>query len=373
MKKIEAVTSAAMLALFIDFGPELYKNNSNYVSELFIAQRDLLSPGKHPFHEHSVVQLFLAFDDIKIIGRIAAILNNNHNTFNKANDGFFGFFECINDDETASLLFEAAEKWLKSKGVSSIIGPVNLSTNETCALLIEGFDTPPVAMMTYNEPYYKSLIEKQGFQKKMDLIAYHFVVAERDERRLKTVDQIKQRIEKRGIVFRPINLKKFKEETDQIREIYNSAWDKNLGFVPMTEKEFKYLAKDLKMILDKDFCVVAEHNGKMVGFSLAIPDVNHILKTIKKGRLFPTGIFKLLFMRKSIKKIRIITLGVIEGYRKMGIETVFYADIIKQVLRKGITTAEASWVLEDNYLMNKAIQDINGKPYKKYRIFEKSI
>jgi len=373
MKKIEAVSSAAMLASFIDFGHELYKDNSNYVPELFIAQRDLLTPGKHPFHDHSVVQCFLAYDDNKITGRIAAILNNNHNSFNKANDGFFGFFDCIDDNETASLLFDAAENWLKGKGVNSMIGPVNLSTNETCALLIEGFDTPPVAMMTYNDPYYRGLIERQGFQKKMDLIAYHFVVAERDERRLKTVDQIKERLARRGIVFRPINLKKFKEETDQIREIYNSAWDKNLGFVPMTEKEFKYLAKDLKMILDKDFCVVAEHEGKMVGFSLAIPDVNQILRRIKKGRLFPTGIFKLLFQRKSIKKIRIITLGVIEGYRKMGIETVFYADIIKQVLRKGITSAEASWVLEDNYLMNKAIQDINGKPYKKYRIFEKSI
>jgi len=362
-----------MLAAFIDFGHELYKDNKNYVPELFIAQRDLLTPGKHPFHDHSSVQLFLAFDGNKITGRIAAILNNNHNNFNKANDGFFGFFDSINDDETASLLFGAAEKWLKEKGVSSMIGPVNLSTNETCALLVEGFDSPPAAMMTYNEPWVRGLLERGGFQKKMDLIAYHFVVAERDERRLKTVDQIKERLERRGIVFRPINLKKFKEETDQIREIYNSAWDKNLGFVPMTENEFKYLAKDLKMILDKDFCTVAEHNGKMVGFSLAIPDINEILIKIKKGRLFPTGIFRLLFQRKSIKRIRIITLGVIEGYRKMGIETVFYADIIKQVQRKGITTAEASWVLEDNYLMNKAIQDINGKPYKKYRIFEKHI
>ena len=373
MKKIEAVSSPKMLASFIDFGHELYKNNTRYVPELFIAQRDLLTPGKHPFHEHSVVQCFLAFNDNKITGRIAAILNNNHNTFNKASDGFFGFFDCIDDDETASLLFNAAEKWLKQKGVNSMIGPVNLSTNETCALLVEGFDTPPFAMMTYNEPYYKDLLARQGFKKKMDLIAYHFVVAERDERRLKTVDMIKDRLEKRGIVFRPINLKKFKEETDQIRGIYNAAWDKNLGFVPMTENEFKYLAKDLKLILDKDFCMVAEHNGKMVGFSLAIPDVNEILIKIKKGRLFPTGIFKLLLLKKSIKKIRIITLGVIEGYRKMGIETVFYADIIKQVQRKGITTAEASWVLEDNYLMNKAIQDINGKPYKKYRIFEKHI
>lgn len=373
MKKIEAVTSPSMLALFIDFGYELYKDNSNYVPELFIAQRDLLTPGKHPFHEHSVVQCFLAFDNKKIVGRIAAILNKNHNSFNNATDGFFGFFDCINDDETASLLFDAAEKWLKDKGANSMIGPVNLSTNETCALLIEGFDSPPVAMMTYNEPYYKELIEKQGFHKKTDLIAYDFTTESVDDRRLKIVEAIKERLAKRGIVFRGINLKKFKEETDKIRDIYNSAWDKNLGFVPMTENEFKYLAKDLKMILDKDFCMVAEHNGKMVGFSLAIPDVNQILRTIKKGRLFPTGIFKLLFKRKSINRLRIITLGVIEGYRKMGIETVFYTDIIKKVFQKGITGAEASWVLEDNYLMNKGIQDMNGRPYKKYRIFEKSI
>ncbi|HTL07660.1 MAG TPA: hypothetical protein VL307_05360 [Chitinophagaceae bacterium] len=373
MKQIKAVSSSSMLASFIDFGHDLYKDDKNYVPELFIAQRDLLTPGKHPFHDHSSVQLFLCFDGSVITGRIAAIINNNHNRFNNANDGFFGFFDCINDNETAALLIDAARQWLKDKGLQTMIGPVNLSTNETCALLIEGFDTPPSAMMTYNAPYYRDLLERNGFQKKMDLIAYHFVVAERDERRLKTVGQIKERLEKRGIIFRPINLKKFQEETDQIRQIYNNAWDKNLGFVPMTEKEFKYLAKDLKMILDKDFCTVAEHNGKMVGFSLAIPDINHILIKIKKGRLFPTGIFRLLFQRKSIKKIRIITLGVIEGYRKMGIETVFYADIIQQVQKKGITTAEASWVLEDNFLMNKAIQDINGKPYKKYRIFEKHI
>lgn len=373
MKKIESVGSAKALAAFIDYPHDLYKNDRNYVPELFIAQRDLLTPGKHPFHEHSSIQCFLAYDGATIVGRIAAIWNTNHNEFNQTKDGFFGFFDCSNDQETANLLLDTATRWVKEKGAERILGPVNFSTNETCGLLIEGFDSPPVAMMTYNAPYYRDLLEKYGFGKKTDLIAYHFNVSERDESRLGKVDLIKQRLENRGIQFRPINLKKFKEEVDQIRTVYNSAWDKNLGFVPMTENEFKYLAKDLKLILDKDFCVVAEHNGKMVGFSLAIPDVNQIQIKIKKGRLLPTGLFKLLFGKGSIKKIRIITLGVIEGYRKMGIETVFYADIIKQVVRKGISTAEASWVLEENYLMNKAIQDINGQPYKKYRIFEKPI
>ena len=374
MKKVVPVQSPKQLAAFIDFVHELYKDDPNYVPELFIAQRDLLTPGKHPFHEHSSLQTFLAYDGDKIVGRIAAILNNNHNTFNNVKEGFFGFFDSVNDTEVATLLFNAATDWLKEKGVNNIIGPVNFSTNETCGLLIDGFDTPPVAMMTYNAPYYSSLIEQRGFGKKTDLLAYEFVAGSYDDSRLNNVLHVlEERLKRRNITIRQINLKDFKGEVAKIREVYNSAWDKNLGFVPMTEKEFTYLANDLKMIMDPDLCLVAEHEGKMIGFALAIPDVNEILIKIKKGRLFPTGLFKLLTQKKKIKGIRIITLGVIEGYRKTGVENFFYATFIKHYRAKNLQRAEASWILEDNLLMNKAIQGINGKPYKKYRIFEKAI
>jgi hypothetical protein len=374
MIKVKPVTNKRELATFIDFPHNLYSGDPNYVPELFIAQRDILTPGKHPFHEHSSLQCFLAFDDRdKVKGRIAAILNNNHNRFNGANDGFFGFFDCTNDHSIATALFDESAKWLLAKGVSTMIGPVNPSTNETVGLLIDGFELPPVAMMTYNPPYYIPLVEQCGFYKKVDLFAYDIRTDTVSDRAVKLKDALLKRLEQKKINIRPINVKDFKNEVSKVREIYNSAWDKNLGFVPMTEKEFNYLAKDLKMIMDPDFCLVAEHQGKMVGFSLAIPDINQVQITIKKGRLLPTGIFKLLFGRKKINYVRIITLGVMEEYRKLGIEACFYASIIQNAGRKNIKGGEASWILETNELMNKAMENINGKVYKTYRIYEKAL
>lgn len=374
MIRVVPVTNKKELAAFIDFPHDLYDGDVNYVPELFIAQRDLLSPGKHPFHDHSNLQAFLAFDDKQqIVGRIAAIQNNNHNSFNNTNDGFFGFFDCVNEQTVANALLDTAKNWIVNKGHTKMIGPVNPSTNEPVGLLVEGFNMPPVAMMTYNKPYYVSLIEHYGLTKLTDLYAYDIRTDTVSDRAVQLKDALLKRLKQKGITIRPINLKDYKKEVSEVREIYNSAWDKNLGFVPMTEKEFNYLAKDLKMILDADFCLVAEHEGKMIGFALAIPDVNQIQKKIKKGRLLPFGIFKLLFGLKKIDYVRIITLGVVEPYRKMGIEACFYAEIILNAARKKIKGGEASWILEKNELMNKAMENINGKIYKTYRIYEKAV
>lgn len=374
MKRIERVSSPKQLKRFIDFVHDLYKGDPNYVPELFIAQRDLLTPGKHPFHDHSSLQLFLAYEGEQIIGRIAAILNNNYNAFNGVQEGFFGFFDCINDQPTAELLLNAAIDWVKQKGATKILGPVNPSTNEPCGMLVEGFDMPPAVMMTYNAPYYPQLVEQAGFTKNVDLIAYLLTAADYTDKRLSNItDALHKRLASRNITFRPVDLKNFGQEVLKLREIYNAAWDKNLGFVPMTEKEFAYMAKDLKQILDKDLCMIAEHDGKIVGFSLAIPDINQILRTVKRGRLLPTGIFKLLLGRKKINNLRILALGIVEGYRKAGIDMYFYRSIIDTALGKNFVTAEASWVLEHNIPMNKAMLSINGKPYKKYRIYEKAL
>jgi GNAT superfamily N-acetyltransferase len=374
MIKVEPVTSKKQLAAFIDFPHDLYADDPNYVPELFIAQRDILTPGKHPFHEHSSLQCFLAVDENKKVkGRIAAILNNNHNSFNNANDGFFGFFDCVDDVTIAKALFDKAREWLLTKGVATMIGPVNPSTNETVGVLVDGFDMPPVAMMTYNQQYYLKLYEQNGLRKKVDLYAYDIRTDSVSDRAVKLQDALMKRLDQKGVIIRKINVKDFKNEVRQVREIYNAAWDSNLGFVPATENEFNYLAKDLKLILDPDFCLVAEHNGRMVGFALAVPDINQIQRKIKKGRLFPTGIFKLLLGLKKIDYVRIITLGVIEEYRKMGIEACFYAQIIKKAGEKKIKGGEGSWILETNELMNKALQNINGKVYKTYRIYEKSL
>lgn len=373
MRKVLPVNSKQQLKAFIDFPHALYKGDPYYVPELYIAQRDLLTPGKHPFHEHSELQLFLAYRDGEVVGRIAAILNNNHNAFNNSQDGFFGFFDCVDDGPVADMLFREVHQWLQAKGAKTMIGPVNFSTNETCGLLVEGFDSSPMAMMPYNYTYYVQLLEKLGLRKKVDLLAYQFLEENFNDRPYRLSEVIRKRLEKKNIIIRPINLKRYKEEAASLREIYNAAWDKNLGFVPMTPKEFDHMAKDLKLVVDPDFCLIAEHNGKMIGFSLAIPDINQILKKIKKGRLLPTGIFKLLLLRRKINAVRIIALGVVEGYRKLGIEACFYGAAMQKYREKNMKMAEASWILESNVMMNQGLLNMDARPYKRYRIYEKEL
>jgi GNAT superfamily N-acetyltransferase len=372
MRKIIPVVSKTELAAFIDFPHDLYKDDPYYVPELFIAQRDLLT--KHPFHKHNKLQGFLVYQDGKITGRIAAILNNAHNEYNKANDGFFGFFDCINDQETADILFKVAADWLKDKGVTGrFLGPVNFSTNEPCGLLVKGFDSSPVLMQTYNFPYYADLIDKAGFDKDVDLIAWHWDGNNYDDKSVRLLNALQERLKRNNIVIRKVDVKNFKAETVKLREVYNSAWDQNTGFVPLTDEEFDYLANDLKLILDGDFALVAEQNGKIVAFGLALLNYNEIFKTIKRGRLLPTGIFKLLFGKKKIQSLRIYALGVIDGYRKMGIEAVLYGTIIKNYTARGLKWAEAGWTLENNTLINEAIIAIKGDPYKTYRLYQKQI
>ena len=373
MKTIVEVKSKKELAAFIDFPHDLYKNDPLYVPEIFIGQRDLLTT--HPFHKHSSLQCFLLYDGDHLTGRIAAILNNRHNEFNGLKDGFFGFFDVINDAESAQLLIDTAEKWLKQKdsSINNLVGPVNLTTNDTTGLLVKGFDTPPLVLTPYNFPYYAELLEKAGLKKQVDLISWRWNKTSYDDRSVRISDKLEERINARGITIRKLNMKKFKEEVEKVKEVYNSAWDKNMGFVPPTDEEFDFIAKDLKMIADPDFIMIAEKDGKFVGLSIALPDVNFLQKQIPKGRLLPFGIFKLLFGLKKIRGIRIFMLGVIEGYRHMGIEAVLYANIIKSYRARDFDYAEAGWTLEHNHPVNNAIKAIKGDPYKIHRIYEKAI
>lgn len=374
MIRIEAISPKGKeLGRFIDFPHDLYANDPNYVPELFIAQKDMLTPGKHPFYEHSIAQLFLTYKGDRITGRIAAIWNRNHNKFTNRKDGFFGFFDCIDDQATADLLIKTASDWVKEQGADKLVGPVNLSTNDTCGLLVEGFDRPPMAMMTYNAPYYEKLLLGSNLVKQTDLLAYEINVSDSNDRSVRLLEVLQNRLKRSGITIRQVNMKDFKNEAKKIREVYNAAWDKNLGFVPATDSEFEYLAKDLKLIVDPKFCLVAEKDGALIGWTLGVPDINQIQIKIKKGRLLPTGIFKLLFGMKNITRIRVLTLGVMEEYRKLGIEACLYGSIIKNTYGTKITGGECSWMLEDNYMMNHAIEQINGKLYKRYRLYEKAL
>jgi len=373
MIEIVPVQSKKQIGQFIDLPHDLYANDPNYVPELFLGQQDLLSPNKHPFYKHSSAQAFLAYQGGRIVGRVLAVWNTNHNTFNNISEGQFGLFECINDQSIANKLLGAAAEWVKSKGGTRIVGPINLTTNDTCGLLVDGFDRPPMVMMPYNPPYYLELIEHAGYSKKVDLRAYLVKTETANRRSVLLLERLTERLRRSGIVLRQINLKDFANEAKKIKAVYNKAWDKNLGFVPMTDEEFDYTAKELKMIVDPKYCIVAERGEEIVGFALGIPNINEILIHIKRGRLLPFGIFKLLFGLKKIKMIRVLMLGVLEEYRKLGIEACLYGLIIKNAIPSGIEGAECSWMLDDNYMMNHAIEQINAELYKRYRLYEKSI
>lgn len=358
---------------FIDFPHGLYRDDSNYVPELYSGQKELLTPGKHPFYEHSEGELFLAYKEGQIVGRIAAFWNTNNNAFNNVKEGHFGFFDVINDQEVANALFDAAYTWSKEKGATKVVGPINLTTNNSCGLLVKGFDMPPQVMMPYNFPYYADLIEGYGFEKMTDLRAYLVQKNTASMRSVNLLERLETRLQRSNIYLRTIDLKNFKKDAESIKEVYNKAWDKNLGFVPMTDAEFDYVTKEMKMILDPKYAILAEKDGELIGFALGIPNINEVLINVKKGRLFPTGIFKLLFGLKKVKTLRVLMLGVLKEYRKLGIEACLYGRIIKEALPSGIEGAECSWMLDDNYLMNHAIEQINADFYKRYRLYEKKI
>jgi len=373
MLNIKRVVTQKELKNFIDFPHKLYNSDINYVPELYVSQRWLLNKQKNPFFKHSQADYFIATQNNKTVGRIAAIQNNNYIEFTGEKVGFFGFFDVIDDYKVAEALFDTAKQWLCERGLTKMLGPENFSTNDTCGMLIEGFDTPPCIMMTHNTRYMPEFADQYGFRKKMDLFAYWIDRSKVPEKINTFSKKLEERLKTKGIVIRPINMKDFDNEIIKIKSIYNSAWEKNWGFVPMTEEEFDHLGKDLKMIADPDFVYLAEHDGKPVGFACTIPNMNQALIKIKNGRLFPFGLLKLLYFKRKIDTVMVLTLGIIESYRKLGIEACFYAKGIETSIKKGIKGGEASWILESNTLMNRALQNLNAVVYKTYRIYELNI
>lgn len=355
---------------FINLEWELNKNTPNWISPLRIARKEIIDPKKNPFFEHAEMELFLARKDGKIVGRVAAIKNDNHNRFHNDKTGFWGFFESTNDQEVANGLFQAAATWLKSKGLDTMIGPMNPSTNDECGLLIKGFDTPPYIMMPHNPEYYPKLVEGFGQTKVKDLYAWYLTTQEAIQNITEKMQRVANKIKERhSITFRPANMKNLKEEVERIKEIYNDAWSKNWGFVPFTDAEIDHMAKELKTIVDPDLLLLAEKGDEPIGFSLTLPNINEILQKIPDGKLFPTGIFKLLFGMKKIKTVRVITLGVKRAYQHLGLGSNFYIETIQRAIKNGYTAGEMSWILENNKPMNSAIQSLGSKLYKTYRIY----
>ncbi len=358
---------------FVEFQFYIYRNDPYWVPPLKFERMQFFNPNKNPFYKHADIALFIAKKDGKSVGTIAAIVNHNHNKFYKDRVGFFGCFELIENYEVAKRLFDKVKDWLKEKNMDTMRGPMNFSINEECGLLIDGFDSPPVCMMTYNLKYYIDFIEKYGFKKAMDLYAYFISFEELrkkakklPEKLVRIVNKIKKR---KNFIIRNIDMKKFDEEMERFKKIYNSAWEKNWGFVPMTDEEIEHLANGLRKFLDPDLIFIAEMDGSPIGFSLTLPDINQPLLRIK-GKLLPFGWIKYLWHKRKSDICRVFAMGVLENHRRLGINALMHYETLKNILSKGYKGAEMSWILENNVMTNREIQAMGGKIYKIYRIYD---
>jgi hypothetical protein len=353
---------------FLNFPFKLYPKDSLWTPPLLKDVRAQFSP-ENPFFKHAEIAPFIARLDGKTVGRITAIRNDAHIDFSGEKAGFFGFFDCVDKADVAKALIEETKTWLKAKGLTSMKGPMNFSSNEEWGLLIEGFTSPPMLMMPYNFPYLKRLLEECGLVKAKDLYAY--IIDVPDILPEKTF-RVAQLAGEKGIRVRPMDLKSFREEMQVFKSVYNSAWEKNWGFIPMTEDEIEYAAKRLKPLIIPDLSMIAECNDEPVGVMLFLPDFNYVLKRLN-GRLFPFGVFKALWHSRRIKDIRLLLLGIKSGFRRRGVDAILFIEGLKALKKNGFKRVEFSWILEDNYHVQRIIETFNGRLYKKYRIFETRI
>jgi hypothetical protein len=339
------------------------------VPPLRLSEHERLTPRKNPFFAHADVHLLLASRDGEPVGRIAGIDDRLHNETHHERTAMFGFFEAA-DAQAARALLGAVEAWAGSRGRTRIRGPINPSLNESAGLLVDGFDTDPMLMMPHNPPEYASFIESAGYGKAKDLFAWLY---ELDGGPPPIIAKLAARLRARhGIVVRPLNLREFAREIDRLRTIYCSAWERNWGFVPPTEAEFRRLATELKPIFDPRGAVCAEVDGRAVACAIAVPDINQALKGTN-GRLFPLGLVRLLLRRRYVDQMRLLLLGVDAAYRTLGLYPLLLFELHRQVAAGPYRRVEFSWVLEDNRDINQPAEQAGARRYKTYRIYEKQI
>lgn len=359
---------------FVDLPYRLYRKDPHWIPPLKRERSEAIHPKHNPYYEHALVQLFLAKRKGKVLGRISAQIDFEYEKFYKKRLGQFGFFECEKDAEVSQALFQAAEKFLRDNGTTCIQGPFNFSINEEIGLLVEGFQEALMTLMPYNPPYYADLIDQAGYKKVKDLYAWKYLVGEIPKDALEVSEQLKNYP---GLQIRTINMQDLDNELKKIIEILNSAWSENWGFVPFTPKEIQKMAKDFKLFVNPKGVFIAELEGNPIAMCVSMPNLYEMIRDLK-GKLFPFGIFKLLWRIKKVRyeSGRLILLGVKKEFRNTvlgGLSIMLYTEIHKRALEVNMKWGELSWTLEDNKSINAGIEFMGGKKYKTYRIFEKNI
>lgn len=358
-------------AAFVALPYRLYAGQPGFVPPLRLAERALMDRGTNPFFLHSEAQHFLARRGRRVVGRVAAVENRQHNRTHGERVGFFGFFDVEPDEEAARALLEAAAGWCRARGLTHLRGPASYSTNDTCGLLVEGFALRPALQMPWNRPDAEALVLAAGLAPVKDLLAYWIPTSVPLPERFERV--VARQMERARVRLRPLDLARFADEVEVLRDLYNRAWEANWGFVPATEEEFRHAAKDLQQVVDPDLSAVAEIDGRPVGFSAILRDVNAVLAPRGGGRLLPTNLFRLLLGLKRVRRFRVITLGVVPEARGRGVNEAFFLHAIRAAKAKGAEGAEASWILADNLRMRAPIEAVGGTVTKRYRMYERPL
>lgn len=359
---------------FLDLPYALYRDSPNFVPPLRMDQAGVLNPKKNPFFEHGQIGLFLAERGGETVGRIAAIVNGQHLKKYDDGNGFFGFFETVEDYAVAEALLDAASGWLRERGMTGVRGPTSPTMNDVSGLLVEGFDRPPSILLPYNKPFYEEYLTRYGFTRAMTMWAYYVHAAYIDAGRMARGAALVQR-RNPGLTIRSLDMGRFDDDVAAAMDIYNVAWAENWGHVPYTRPEANHLAKELKPVIEKDLFLFVEDKGTPVAFAASLPNLNRALKKLPNGRLFPTGLAKLLGTVKAggIYEIRMALMGILPAYRNSGIDALLIHQTILNGLRDGYEACEMSWVLDVNKALTNALDKLGGVRDKEYAMLEKAL
>jgi GNAT superfamily N-acetyltransferase len=364
------VTTNPGIKKFIAFPYDLYHGNPVWIPPLKSEQEKIFNPHKNSLLQHCDYQLFLLYEDDRIIGRIAAYVNHRANEYWQTKTGLFGYYECIDDPDAAFMLLDSAEKWLKERGMKTIRGQWNF-VSQDIGFVYEGFDIPPTVLSSYNFPYYNDQVKGFGMQKIKDLMVYRCDTGKDYKipyRFLRMTDAVIRRC---GVTVRHIDMKNLEADAGIIVHLTNESLKTNWGYYPIDKNEAKQMAVDLKMIVHPELVLIAEADGEPIGYVIALPDVNQLLKNLH-GRLFPLGIFKLLWGVKKLNRYRIWAMGILPPYQRKGVSVLLFQRLNEMLAPRG-SYVEVNWVLEDNFLMNNTAIKLKLEPIKKYRIYEKQI
>jgi hypothetical protein len=359
---------------FVDVVSYIFRGDPNYVRPLDLDLKRRLSK-KNPFFEHAEGTLFTAHRNGWCVGRASAQIDREHQARYKDDCGFFGFFDTIDDEEVARALMDAATSWLRSRGMKRMRGPLSFSINDEVGCLVDGFDTPPMALMGHHRRYQGGLIEKCGLSKVKDTFAWRYVVGDLPTRAKKAHDEIEALPE---VKSRHFDMKNFDSELRVAMDIFNDAWSENWGFVPYTDAELTKLADDLRLLAIPELTYITEVEGKPAAVAVAIPNLNEMIKDLD-GKLLPLGLGKLLWRLKVVgpSTARLGVLGIRKQYRHVrkyaGLSTYLYSKLNRTGRDLGIQWGELSWTLEDNGPVNLGIKFMGGKVYKTYRIYEREL